>query len=235
MISLSPFLLHFFFRVWDDEKLAGNWLDLAEGNLRSAECNFSWAFRTLGRHTFFPPMEMSRSRRLEVQKSSSCSRDWKIIQSSKNKMIFYWLIFRFGDTNCLAIFGSTRPWLRLHHVLFLALSAWLPCGNNSPEMGETNARFTTWKSKICNHKHLWHLGANRGAHEMITNCDRNGKFLMFETQYHDDARFLWGIEAADESGMKREEKHERGTERCKMRGWKFMIYCCLDSNRKHIW
>lgn len=45
-----------------------------------------------------------------------------------------------------------------------------------------------WKSKSCNHKHLWHLltALNRGAREMITNCDQTEKRFLLETQYHRD-------------------------------------------------
>lgn len=136
MISLSPFLL-LFPRVWD--AMMKNWLAIDWIWLRESprqECNFSWAGIS---QTFFFLLADGDVEMLGWKfKSQVLLESEKSFKTPLNKIIFYCLIFRSEllfnfwryKLFCL-LFLFAHPWMRLHHVLFLALSASL-LENNSP-------------------------------------------------------------------------------------------------------
>lgn len=107
----------------DDEKLAGNWLDLAEGNLHARNVIFH---ELESRRHFFLLADGDVEMLGWKFKSQVLLESEKSFKTSLNKIIFYWLIFRSEllfnfwryKLFCL-LFSFAHPWMRLHHVLFL--------------------------------------------------------------------------------------------------------------------
>lgn len=118
------------------------------------------------------------------------SRFWKV-QRVKNqrkfheKESFYWLFFWRYKFLLFVFFclHCAHPWSRLHHVLFYLSHV---SGINHQTLGTRGERSTIYDVKIKkfdHHKHLWHLKANRGAREMITNCDRTENIFIWNSIY----------------------------------------------------
>lgn len=134
------------------------------------------------------------------------SRFWKVQESkiSRNfmKKNFFIDCF-FGDTNCFFFLCCAHPWNWLHHEFMFYFISHVS-GINHQTIGTRGERSTIYDVKIKkldDHKHLWHLRANRGAREMNTNCDRSENIFIWNSiSWLCFWFYLWGIEQMNREG-----------------------------------
>lgn len=142
-----------------DEKLAGNWLDLAEEKLifqtRKNLADISERFFLLDGKSRFSGSSKSQVSRFEWS--------WKRFEISWTRVVFFIKFFLFLAIQIVIVWKFIPDFdyiMFYFSVSFLTSSGGFNRWNRPSarkQKSNTTFRFMTWKSKSCNHKHLWHL------------------------------------------------------------------------------